>query len=110
MNEIVKTYILSLEMHLPTQDTLALIKKIVGTYKEVPFYIQPFSGNAWHNLPAIFIEGDKGMDQQIEETLSLSPLFVTLSEDEKNILIQKIISHLEYTPDKEKTVSGYISL
>ena len=50
------------------------------------------------------------MDQQIEETLSLSPLFVTLSEDEKNILIQKIISHLEYTPDKEKTVSGYISL
>lgn len=50
------------------------------------------------------------MDQQIEETLSLSPLFVTLSEDEKNILIQKIISHLEYTPDNEKTASGYISL
>ncbi|MEK6560420.1 MAG: hypothetical protein AABZ07_01685 [Nitrospirota bacterium] len=46
MNEIVKTYILSLEMHLPTQDTLAIIKKIVGTYKEVPFYIQPFSGHA----------------------------------------------------------------
>ena len=46
MNEIVKTYILSLEMHLPTQDTLAIIKKIVGTYKEVQFYIQPFSGNA----------------------------------------------------------------
>ncbi len=46
MNEIVRTYILTLEMHLPTQDTLAIIKKIVGTYKEVPFYIQPFSGNA----------------------------------------------------------------
>jgi len=46
MNEIIRTYILSVEMHLPTQDTLAIIKKIVGAYKEVPFYIQPFSGNA----------------------------------------------------------------
>ncbi len=46
MNEIIRTYILSVEMHLPTNDTLAIIKKIVGAYKEVPFYIQPFSGNA----------------------------------------------------------------
>lgn len=50
------------------------------------------------------------MDKNIEETLSLSPLYVTMTEDEKNILIQKIISHLEYTPDNEKTASGYISL
>ena len=50
------------------------------------------------------------MDKHIEETLSLSPLYVTMTEDEKNILIQKIISHLEYTPDNEKTASGYISL
>jgi hypothetical protein len=46
MNEIVKTYILSLEMHLPPQDTMAIIRKIVGTYNGMPFYIQPFTGNA----------------------------------------------------------------
>ena len=50
------------------------------------------------------------MDKNIEETLSLIPLYVTMTEDEKNILIQKIISHLEYTPDDEKTASDYISL
>jgi len=46
MNEIVRTYILSLEMRLPPQDTMALIRKIVGTYRGLPFYIQPFTGNA----------------------------------------------------------------
>lgn len=46
MNEIVRTYILSLEMHLPPQETMALIRKIVGTYRGLPFYIQPFTGNA----------------------------------------------------------------
>ena len=39
------------------------------------------------------------MDEHIEETLSLSPLYITMTEDEKNSLIQKIISHLEYTPN-----------
>ncbi|MBI5755532.1 MAG: hypothetical protein HZA12_01285 [Nitrospirae bacterium] len=46
MNEIVRTYIISLEMHLPTQDTMSLIRKIAGTYRGLPFYIQPFTGNA----------------------------------------------------------------
>lgn len=46
MNEIIRTYIVSVEMHLPTQDTLAIIKRLVGVNKDVPFYIQPFSGNA----------------------------------------------------------------
>ncbi len=50
------------------------------------------------------------MDERIEETLSLSPLYVTMTEDEKNLLIQKIISHLEYTQDNEKSTSAYISL
>lgn len=50
------------------------------------------------------------MDQQIEETLSLSPLFVTLSEEEKKILIQKMSLTLDTPPDNEKTASGYISL
>lgn len=46
MNEIIRTYIISLEMHLPTQDTMSLIHKIAGTYSGLPFYIQPFTGNA----------------------------------------------------------------
>jgi len=46
MNEIVRTYILSLEMHLPPKETMALIRKIAGTYKGLPFYIQPYTGNA----------------------------------------------------------------
>lgn len=50
------------------------------------------------------------MDNHIEETLSLSPLYVTMTEDEKNSLIQKIISHLEYLPDNEKTSSDYINV
>ena len=49
------------------------------------------------------------MDNHVEETLSLSPLYVTMTEDEKNSLIQKILSHLEYIPD-EKTSSGYINV
>jgi len=48
------------------------------------------------------------LDDHIEETLSLSPLFVTMTEDEKNSLIQKIISHLEYSPDNEKTTSDAV--
>ncbi len=50
------------------------------------------------------------MDKHIEETLSLSPLYVTMTDDEKNLLVQKIISHLEYTPDNEKNASGCNSL
>jgi len=50
------------------------------------------------------------MDNHVKETLSLSPLYVTMTEDEKNSLIQKIISHLEYSPDNEKTTSGYINV
>ena len=50
------------------------------------------------------------MDEHIEETLSLSPLYITMTEDEKNSLIQEIISHLESTPDNEKTISGYINI
>ncbi len=45
------------------------------------------------------------MDKHIEETLSLSPLYVTMTEDEKNTLIQKIISHLEYTQDNNQNTS-----
>ena len=50
------------------------------------------------------------MDNHVEETLSLSPLYVTMTEDEKNSLIQKIISHLEYISDNEKTTSSYINV
>lgn len=46
MNEIVRTYILSLEMHLPPQETMALIRKVGGVYHGLPFFIQPFTGNA----------------------------------------------------------------
>ncbi len=49
------------------------------------------------------------MDEHIKETLSLSPLYVTMTEDEKDLLIQKIISHLEYLPDNEKTTTGCIN-
>ena len=49
------------------------------------------------------------MDEHIKETLSLSPLYAAMTEDEKNLLIQKIISHLEYPPDNEKTTTGCIS-
>jgi hypothetical protein len=50
------------------------------------------------------------MDKNIEETLSLSPLYVTMTEEEKKILIQKIVLTLNTPPDDEKTASGYISL
>lgn len=50
------------------------------------------------------------MDEYIEETLSLSPLYAAMTDDEKNSLIQKIISHLEYPPDNEKTTTGYINI
>jgi hypothetical protein len=46
MNEIVRTYIMGLEMHLPHRESLALIQKVAGTYRGVPFFIQPFTGNA----------------------------------------------------------------
>lgn len=42
------------------------------------------------------------MDKRIEDTLSLSPLFVTLSEDEKNALIEKLLSHIGDIPDHEE--------
>lgn len=41
------------------------------------------------------------MDKRIEETLSLSPLFVTLTEDEKNALIQKLLSHISDIQEHE---------
>ena len=50
------------------------------------------------------------MDKNIEETLSLSPLYVTMTEEEKKILIQKIVLTLNTPPDNEETASGYISL
>ena len=50
------------------------------------------------------------MDHLIEETLSLSPLYVTLTEDEKLSLIRKITLHTEYMPDDEKTSSYYINV
>ena len=50
------------------------------------------------------------MDKNIEETLSLSPLYVTMTEEEKKILIQKIVLTLNTPPDNEKTASGYIRL
>ncbi|MBI5197997.1 MAG: hypothetical protein HZA19_05240 [Nitrospirae bacterium] len=46
MNEIVRTFMVGLEMYLPHRESLALIQKVAGTYKGVPFYIQPFTGNA----------------------------------------------------------------
>jgi hypothetical protein len=46
MNEILRTYMLSIEMRLPPQETMALIRKVVGTYTGLPFYIQPFTGSA----------------------------------------------------------------
>ena len=46
MNEIVRTYLMSLEMHLPHGEGLALIQRVAGTHKEIPFFIQPFTGNA----------------------------------------------------------------
>lgn len=50
------------------------------------------------------------MDKNIEETLSLSPLYMTMTEEEKKILIQKIVLTLNTPPDNEKNASGYISL
>ncbi|MBI5194121.1 MAG: hypothetical protein HZA08_11880 [Nitrospirae bacterium] len=46
MNEIVRTYLISLEMHLPPQETLALIRKMVGSHRELPVFIQPYTGTA----------------------------------------------------------------
>lgn len=46
MNEIARAYILSIGMYLPPQETMALIRKIVGLYQGLPFYIQPYTGNA----------------------------------------------------------------
>ncbi len=55
-------------------------------------------------------QGGNCMDKNIEETLSLSPLYVTMTEEEKKILIQKIVLTLNTPPDNEKTASGCISL
>jgi len=49
------------------------------------------------------------MDEHIKETLSLSPLYAAMTEDEKNLLIQEIISHHEYPPDNEKTATACIN-
>lgn len=46
MNEIVRTYIISLEMHLPPNETMVIIRKMLGAQIGLPFYIQPFSGTA----------------------------------------------------------------
>jgi hypothetical protein len=46
MNEIVRTFIVGLEMHLPHKESLALIQKVAGTYQGVPFFIQPYTGHA----------------------------------------------------------------
>lgn len=57
----------------------------------------------------IFLGGES-LDNHIEETLSLSPLYVTMTEEEKLSLIRKIISHLEYIPDYENNSTCYINV
>ncbi len=39
---------------------------------------------------------------RIEDTLKLSPLFTTLSQKEKNELIQKLLSSLGYISEKSE--------
>ncbi len=46
MNEIVRTYLVGLELYLPPQESLALIRKLTGLRKDMPFFIQPFTGHA----------------------------------------------------------------
>ena len=45
------------------------------------------------------------MDKIIEETLQLSPLFVTLSQEEKNKLIQTLLSNLSNLSENKEEPS-----